>query len=101
MMVQTMPSIEAFMESVIRDLRTRLALLNDCGERRAVEDGIALLTDFRLSDMDQPRFERLLASLRSGRSPVGLSVLKPEAIARELSERWLVYTAANRTPALN
>ena len=84
-------SVDSFMDETVSDLKQRLALLDDGGERRAIEDSIALLTDYRLSGMDEPLFERLLVSLRAGRSPVGLSVLKPEAIARELSRRWSAY----------
>ena len=83
-----MPNVESFMDEVVTDYRRRLALLPDGGDRRAVEDGIALLTYYRLSGMDASRFEKLLSTLASGRSPVGLSVLKPEAIARDLARRW-------------
>ncbi len=96
-----MQSVDSFMDETVSDLRRRLALLDDGGERRAIEDGIALLTDYRLSGMDETLFERLLASLRAGRSPVGLSVLKPEAIARELSRCWSAYTGSVGSPALN
>lgn len=91
-----MPSVELFMEEVVRDLRRRLALLGDTGERRAIEDSIALLTDYRLSGMDEAGFAALLLSLRAGRSPVGLSVLKPEALAAELMSRWESYAGARR-----
>lgn len=103
MTVRAIPSVEVFMDGVVRDLRHRLALLDDCGERRAIEDGIALLTDYRLSGMDAALFERLLASLRAGRSPVRLTVLRPETIGRELSDRWRAHGATHpesRTPAL-
>jgi hypothetical protein len=73
-------------------MRARLTLLADGGDRRAIEDGIALLTDHRLAGMDEPVFERLLATLRAGRSPVGLSVLKPEVIGAELAHRWQSFT---------
>lgn len=79
------------MDEVVADYRRRLALLGDSGDRRAVEDGIALLTDYRLSDMDGERFEKLLSMLRAGRSPVGLAVLRPEAIGEELARRWAAY----------
>ncbi len=92
--------VDRFMDETARDLRSRLALLGDGGERRAIEDGIALLTDYRLSGMDETLFERLLATLRAGRSPVGLSVLKPEAIAGELARRWNAYTGGVGAPAL-
>ena len=96
-----MRNVDSFMDETVSDLRRRLTLLDDGGERRAIEDGIALLTDYRLSGMDETLFERLLTSLRAGRSPVGLSVLKPEAIARELSRRWSAYAGGVGSPALN
>jgi hypothetical protein len=92
--------VDRFMDETARELRGRLALLGDGGERRAIEDGIALLTDYRLSGMDVTLFERLLATLRAGRSPVGLSVLKPEAIAGELARRWTAYAGGVGAPAL-
>jgi hypothetical protein len=98
--MMTRDAVDRFMDETARDLSARLRLLHDCGERRALEDGIALLTDFRLSGMDAQRFERLLASLRSGRSPVGLSVLKPEEIGRELTQRWSAYTGSVSAAAL-
>lgn len=88
-----MRNVEAFMDEVVTDMRCRLALLDDDGDRRAVEDGIALLTDYRLSGMDEPRFEKLLATLSAGRSPVGLSVLKPEMIGADLARRWAAQAA--------
>ena len=84
-------SVNAFIERVVSDFRRRLALLDDDGDRRAIEDAVALLTDYRLSDMDEASLERLIATMRDGRSPVSLAVLKPEAIASELSRQWTVY----------
>lgn len=88
-----MPSIEHFMDEVVADYRRRLGLLADSGDRRAIEDGIALLTDYRLAGMGEAEFEKLLSMLRSGRSPVGLAVLKPQAIGAELARRWELYRA--------
>ena len=84
-------SVDAFIERVVSDFRRRLALLDDDGDRRAIEDAVALLTDYRLSGMDVPAFERLIATMRDGRSPVALAVLKPAAIAAELSLEWTAY----------
>jgi hypothetical protein len=83
--------VDAFIERVVSDFRRRLALLDDDGDRRAIEDAVALLTDYRLSGMDDASFERLIATMRDGRSPVALSVLKPAAIAAELSRAWTAY----------
>lgn len=96
-----MRNVDAFVDEVVSDFRHRLALLSDGGDRRAVEDGIALLTDYRLSGMDESCFERLLATLRAGRSPVGLMVLKPEAIAGELASRWQRYAQEGAAAALS
>lgn len=86
-----MPNVERFLDETVADLRGRMALLADSGERRAIEDGVALLTDYRLSGLDDARFEALLRTLRSGRSPVRMSVLKPESLARELAQRWETF----------
>lgn len=83
-----MPNVDRFLEDTVNDLRRRMALLGDCGERRAIEDGIALLTDYRVSGLDEARLEALLRTLGAGRSPVRMSVLKPESLARELAQRW-------------
>jgi len=93
--------VDTFVDEVVSDFRRRLALLGDGGDRRAVEDGISLLTDYRLSGMDESCFERLLATLRAGRSPVGLTVLKPEAIAGELARRWQRYAQEGAAATLN
>jgi len=79
------------MDEVVADYRRRLALLDDGGDRRAIEDSIALLTDYRLAGMDAGCFERLLGTLRAGRSPVAMRVLKPQTIAGDLARRWEAY----------
>lgn len=96
-----MPDVDLFMDEVVADFRRRLALLGDGGDRRAIEDGIALLAGYRLGGMDEARFEKLLSTLRAGRSPAGLAVLKPQMIAAELAQRWRAYTAEVAAPALN
>jgi hypothetical protein len=88
-----MPNIEDFMDGVVAEFRGRLALLGDSGDRRAIEDGIALLAAYRRSDMDVARFEMLLSTLRSGRCPDGLSVLRPERLAAELDRLLAAYRA--------
>jgi hypothetical protein len=95
------PSVENFMDEVVTGFRRRLALLPDGGERRAIEDGIALLTRCLAGGMDEARLEMLLSTLRAGRSPAGLAVLKPEAIARELTRRWQEYQAGVALAAWN
>ncbi len=94
-----MPIVERFMDEVVADLRRRLALLADNGDRRAIEDGIALLTDYRLTGIDEAHLEKLLAMLRAGRSPAGLAVLKPERIGEELARRWAIYASEAAIPA--
>jgi hypothetical protein len=95
-----MPDIDAFLEEAARELRRRLPLIDDEDARRPIEDAIALLTDYRLCGMDAPAFERLLTTLAAGRSPVGMAVLAPQALARVLSARWSAYTAEERVPTL-
>jgi len=87
-------SVDAFIERVASDFRRRLALLDDDGDRRAIEDAVALLTDYRLGGMDEPAFQRLIATMREGRSPVALTVLKPQAIAAELAREYEQYRQA-------
>lgn len=86
-----MVSVDTFLDDAVRDMRRRMDLLGDCGDRRAIEDAIALLTDYRLSGMDEAGLERLLTTLRAGRSPVALSVLRPSVVAGELAARWTTY----------
>ena len=95
-----MVSVDLFLDDVVRDMRRRMELMGDCGDRRAIEDGIALLTDYRLSGMDEDGLARLLASLRSGRSPVALAVLRPSVVASELAARWTTYAEGVGAPAL-
>ena len=64
-----MPGVDLFMDEVVADFRRRLALLGDGGDRRAIEDGIALLAGLRLSGIDAAAFEELLSRLRAGRAP--------------------------------
>jgi hypothetical protein len=87
----TQVNVDGFIERVVSDFRRRLALLDDDGDRRAIEDAVALLTDYRLSGMDDASFERLIATMREGRSPVALAVLKPQAIASELAREYQQY----------
>jgi hypothetical protein len=86
--------VDAFIERVVSDFRRRLALLDDDGDRRAIEDAVALLTDYRLSGMDEPAFERLIATMREGRSPVALTVLRPQAIAADLAREYEQHRGA-------
>jgi hypothetical protein len=41
--------------------------------------------------MDERDLERVINMLEGGRSPVGMLVLKPEVIGRELARRWGAY----------
>jgi hypothetical protein len=93
------PLVEGFMDEVVAEYRRRLALLGDCGDRRAVEDGIALMLAQRPDGMDSAHFEKLLSTLCAGRSPVGQHVLRPEAIGHDLARRWREY--AGGIPATN
>ena len=62
-----MPGVDHFMDEVVTGFRRRLALLSDGGDRRAIEDGIALLTHCLRSGMDEAQLETLLSTLRAGR----------------------------------
>ena len=95
-----MPDVDRFLEEAAHELRRRLPHIDDEDARLPIEDAIALLTDYRMSGMDVTAFERLLTMLAAGRSPVGLSVLAPQALARDLAARWNAYTARERVPAL-
>jgi hypothetical protein len=95
------PNVDLFMDEVVADFRRRLALLGDGGDRRAIEDGIALLTDLRLSGIDAAQFEELLSTLRAGRTPDGCHLLRPEKIGTELARRWRAWAAEAAVPALN
>jgi hypothetical protein len=94
-----MPNVDAFLEEAADELRRRLPQV-DANARRLLEDAIGLLTDYRLSGMDATAFERLLAILSAGRSPVRLAVLAPQALARDLTSLWRAYEARERVPAL-
>jgi len=94
-----MPDIDRIMDDVVAEFRRRLPLL-DGGDRRAIEDGIALLTSQRQGGMDEARFEWLLKTLRAGRAPKGRTVLKPRLVAAELARRWARATEAGAA-ALN
>ena len=89
------------MDEVVTGFRRRLALLPDGGDRRAIEDGIALLTSCLREGMDEARFEMLLSMLRAGRSPAGHTMLKPAVIACELTRCWQEYQAAAAVAARN
>ena len=96
-----MPSVDHFMDEVVTGFRRRLALLPDGGDRRAIEDGIALLTHCLRGGMDEARLETLLSTLSAGRSPAGLAVLKPEVVARELTRGWQEYQSGVALAARN
>ncbi len=85
-----MPNIDTFIEETVRDLRRRLSQA-DSSMRRGIEDGLALLTDYRLAGIDETRFERMLATMRGGRSPVWMQSLRPETVADDLAVRWQQY----------
>lgn len=102
-----MTTIERFFDDAVADMRRQLAASGRTGNasRGAIEDRIALLTDYRLAGMDEAQFERLLAMLASGRSPVWLSAIDPARAARELAgdlaQRWGAYRAELIVPARN
>jgi hypothetical protein len=94
-----MPDVDSFLDDVVRDLRARLPGL-DAAAGRAIEDRIVMLTDYRLSGMEEAGFARLLAILAGGRSPVRLRIVEPQVVARELAARWALRTQPVRVSAL-
>lgn len=103
-LVETAPpargsSIDAFLADAVAAYRAQLALLDDDGDRAGVEDAIALLTDYRLCEIDARSFEALLAHMSQGRSPVALLASRPQRVAAELAARWQAYRDTPGTAA--
>ncbi len=96
-----MSRVELFFEDAVSDLRRQLASANGALRRAALEDRLALLTDYRLAGIDESQFERLLSSLRTGRSPVSLRAVEPRDIARDLAQQWHTYRAEGALQARN
>jgi hypothetical protein len=86
--------MDAFLERTASEYRARLALLGDSGERRALEDAVALLADARHWINGVDGFKALVASLRGRRARV--SVLRPSVLADDLERRWQAYSDAAR-----
>ena len=80
--------IDAFFDDAV--VAYRAQLLRD-GAPAGAEDAITLLTDYRLSGIDERGFELLLARLTNGRSPVALLASEPQSIAADLSDRWQAF----------
>lgn len=85
-----MSTVERFFEDAVADMRRQLTGIS-AGSRDAIEDRIALLTDYRLAGIDEAQFERLLATLAGGRSPVWLRAIDPRDVAGDLARRWGAY----------
>jgi hypothetical protein len=68
-------------------------------ERRLIEDAIALLTDYRLADIDERAFDALLARMMSGRSPVSLVASAAPAVGMELLGHWQAYRRSLAAPS--
>ncbi|HEY7801493.1 MAG TPA: hypothetical protein VIE40_02350 [Dehalococcoidia bacterium] len=83
-----MMPIDAFLDDAVLAYRGQLARDDT---RAGAEDAITLLTDYRLSEIDERGFELLLARLTRGRSPVALLTAQPQMIAVDLSDRWQAY----------
>lgn len=96
-----MSTVERFFEDVVADMRRQLAGAGDAAGRVPIEDRIALLTDYRLAGIDEAQFERLLAALSAGRSPVQLRAIDPREVAGDLARRWSAFRAEMMVPARN
>jgi len=96
---QGVPDVSEFVDGVVAEYGQRLPLLCDGGDRRAVEDGMALLRGVRTARMDVRAFEVLLGTLCCDRAPDGVTLLKPRAIGHELARRWDAYRAQGGLPA--
>jgi hypothetical protein len=83
-----MTRIAAFFDDAVTAYRAQTPQ-NDA--LAGAEDAITLLTDYRLSEIDERGFELLLARLMQGRSPVALLTSQPQMIAADLSDRWQAY----------
>ncbi len=83
-----MMRIDTFFDDAVAAYRAQVA--SDDG-RAGAEDAITLLTDYRLSGIDERSFELLLARLTQGRSPVALLGSQPQTIAADLADRWQAY----------
>lgn len=96
-----MSRVELFFEDAVSDLRRQLASASGTLRRAALEDQLTLLTDYRLAGIDESQFERLLSSLRTGRSPVSLRAVEPHDVARDLAHQWQTYRAEGAVHARN
>ena len=92
-------TIDAFIAAAVQHYRAQLAASDDMNERRLIEDAIALLTDYRLADIDERAFDALLARMMSGRSPVSLVASAAPAVGMELLGHWQAYRRSLAAPS--
>lgn len=92
-------TIDAFIAAAVQHYRAQLAASDDLAERRLIEDAIALLTDYRLADIDERAFDALLARMMSGRSPVALVASEAPAVGMELLGHWQAYRRSLAAPS--
>lgn len=95
-----MSNVERFFEDAVADMRRQL-VSSGAASREAIEDRIALLTDYRLAGIDEAQFQRLLTMLAAGRSPVWLRAIDPCDLAGDLARRWGAYRTEVRVPSRN
>jgi hypothetical protein len=88
---ETVPGVAAFVDEVVADYGRRCVLLPDGGDRRALEDAIALLRRSRRRPLDAAAFERMLDALCAGVAPDGHSLLKPRDAGADLLARWAAW----------
>ena len=92
-------SIDTFIAGAVYHYREQLAATYDTGQRRIIEDAIALLTDYRLSDIDEGAFDALLTRMVGGRSPLAMIASDAPAVGLELRGHWQAYRRSLAAPS--
>ena len=92
-------SIDAFIARTVDHYLTQLVVTDDANERRLIEDAIALLTDYRLSDIDEGAFDALLTRMVAGRSPLAMLSADAPAVGLELRGHWQAYRRSLAAPS--
>lgn len=91
--------IDAFIARAVDHYLLQLDTTSDTAERRIIEDAIALLTDYRLSDIDEGAFDALLTRMIAGRSPVAMVASDAPTVGMELRGHWQAYRRSLAAPS--